>query len=115
MGKFDDHVATFEQALKEKVGVKKPDTALLKAIAKSLGPSLYRKDASTVACSNKAELDRVKQNFLIKKLGLKDGPKLDEALKEVCKQFGAANRNKYRAVFYYLLVKKFRKSGMYKS
>ena len=115
MGKFDDQIATFEKAMKEKVGIKKPDMELLTAIAKSMGPSLYRKDAGTVACSDKSELERIKKNFLIKKLGLADTPKLDDAMKEVCKQFGSSNRNKYRAVFYYLLVKKFRKSAMYKS
>ena len=112
---IDDQIAIFEKAMKEKVGIKKPDMELLNALAKSLGPSLYRKDAGTVACSNKDELARIKKNFLIKKLGLADTPKLDVAMKEVCKQFGSSNRNKHRAVFYYLLVKKFRKSAMYKS
>ena len=114
MSKFDDQIAIFETAMKEKVGIKKPDMDLLKAVAKGMGPSLYRADAAKVACSDKTELERIKKNFLIKKLGCKDTPKLDEAIKEVCKQFGSSNRNKYRAVFYYLLVKRFRKSPVYK-
>jgi hypothetical protein len=36
---------------------------------------------------------------------LADGPKLDAALKAVCEKMGQSNRNKYRAMFYYLLVK----------
>jgi len=59
-------------------------------------------------------LDRVKQNFLIGKLGLKDTPKLDDAIKEVVETFGSSNRNKHRAIFYYLLIKKFKKSSMFK-
>jgi hypothetical protein len=50
---------------------------------------------------------------LIKKLGLDDSPALDAAIKEVCEQLGSANRNKYRAIFYYLLVKKFGKEAVY--
>jgi len=59
-------------------------------------------------------MDRIKKNFLIKKLGLKDGPKLDEGLKETCKDMGSSNRNKHRAIFYYLLIKRFKKSSMFK-
>ena len=58
-------------------------------------------------------LDRVKANFLIKKLGLADGPALDAAIKEVCEAMGSANRNKYRALFYAALVKKFGKESVY--
>jgi hypothetical protein len=50
-------------------------------------------------------LDRVKKNFLIGKLGLEDGPELDAAMQNVCEQMGSSNRNKFRAIFYYLLVK----------
>ncbi|HPR00583.1 MAG TPA: DUF2853 family protein, partial [Saprospiraceae bacterium] len=60
------------------------------------------------------ELERVKKNFLIKKLGLKDGPELDKAIAKVVDTFGSSNRNKYRAIFYYLLVKEFKKESMYK-
>lgn len=97
----------------DKLGIKY-DADMLKAVAKSCGPAIYKVDASKVSASDKEELARVKKNFLIKKLGLKDTPKLDEGIKEVIEQFGKSNRNKYRAMFYYLLAKKFRKSGMFK-
>ena len=113
MSKFDEALETYQKQMTEKIGMKKVDKKLLHAVAKGLGPSIYRADASKVSCSNKDEMDRVKKNFLIKKLGLKDGPKLDEALKDVCKEMGSSNRNKYRAIFYYMLVKKFRKSSVY--
>lgn len=112
MGKFDECIETYEAAM-TKLGIK-IDKKLLRGVAKACGPSIYRNDASTVSSGDPKELERVRKNFLIKKLGLKDTPKLDEAIKEVVGQFGKGNRKKYRAIFYYLLVKKFRKSGMFK-
>jgi hypothetical protein len=89
------------------------DNALVEAVAKGLGPSIYNVDSSRVSCSDQTEMDRVKANFLIKKLGLADGPALDAAIKEVCEAMGSANRNKYRALFYAALVKKFGKESVY--
>jgi hypothetical protein len=89
------------------------DDDLLKAIAKSMGPSLYRRDARTVATGQKSELETIKKNFLIKKLGCEDGPALDKAIDKVTERIGRSNRNKLRPVFYYLLVKQLRKTSVY--
>lgn len=113
MSKLSDLCDLYEKEFTAKEIVKKVDRPLLDAVAKSLGPSIYRANATKVACSNKDEMARVKTNFLIKKLELKDTPKLDEALAEICAAMGSRNRNKYRAMFYYLLVKKFRKTKMF--
>ena len=110
MSKIDDLVIKYAADI-EGVG-QKVDKKLLRAVAKSCGPSLYRKDACTVASSDPKEVARVKQNFCIKKLGVKDTPKLDEGLAEVLK--GYKKRNKQRAVVYYLLVKKFKKGSVFK-
>lgn len=88
------------------------DEALMTAVAKGLGPSIYNQDSSMVACSDQEELDRVKKNFLLGKLGLTDGPELDAALAGVCAQMSASNR-KQRVVFYSLLVKHFGKEAVY--
>lgn len=111
MSKFDDCMADFRSQLSS-IGVKHDD-ALLTKVAKGCGPSIYNRDSATVAASDKAELDRVKNNFLIKKLGLKDGPALDKAIGDVVNQLGSATKNKYRAVFYYLLVKNLGKESSY--
>ncbi len=84
---------------------------LITKVTKGLGPSIHNKDAETVSCSDQSELDRVKTNFLQKKLGV-DGD-LDAAIKEVCEKMGSSNRNKYRALFYALLVQKFNKESIY--
>ncbi|MFI0491426.1 DUF2853 family protein, partial [Flavobacterium sp.] len=77
------------------------------------GPSIYNADAATVAGSQQSELDTVKNNFLIKKLGLTDGEDLDKAIDAVMEQYGRSNRNKYRAVVYYLLTIHFKKESIY--
>ncbi len=88
----------------EKLDVK-IEADLFKLVTKGLGPSIYKEDAELVSCSEKSELETVKKNFLIKKLSLKDDEKLDAAIQSVCEKMGTSNKKKYRAIFYYLLVK----------
>ncbi len=112
MSKRDDLIAKYADALKEKCGVK-ADMAFLTKVTIGCGPSIYNRDSSTVSATDPKELDRVKKNFLIKKLGLKDGPKLDEGISAVMDQYGRSTRAKYRAVVYYLLAVHFRKKSTY--
>jgi hypothetical protein len=92
MSKFLEKVALYMEDAK-KIGIK-VDEAKLTLVTKGLGPSIYKADASTVAGSDKAELERIKANFLIKTMG-------------------TANRNKHRALVYYLLAEKFNKFSVY--
>ena len=71
------------------------------------------KDAQTVAGGQASELETVKNNFLIKKLGLADGPQLMEAIDKAIEIYGKSERNKYRAVVYYMLTKHFGKESVY--
>jgi hypothetical protein len=75
--------------------------------------AVYNSDASVVAASDKEELKRLRKNFLIKKLGLQDDEMLDAGIAAVIEQYGRNNRNKHRAVFYYLLVKHFGRESAY--
>jgi hypothetical protein len=113
MSKFDEAIETYQKELENTLGIKDYDLDLLKKVAKGLGPSIYNNDSSKVSSSDQAELDRVKTNFLIKKLGLKDDASLDAAIKDVANAFGSGNKTKYRAIFYYLLTKKFGKESIY--
>lgn len=113
MGKRDELIAKYADDLKTKCGVT-PDMALLTKVTIGCGPSIYDNDAQTVAASDQSELDRVKNSFLIKKLGLKDSPALMEGINAAVDTYGKSERNKYRAVFYYLLVKHFGKESAYK-
>lgn len=112
MGKRDELIEQYADDLKNKCGVE-PDMDLLTKVTIGCGPAIYNADASTVASSQPSELETVKTNFLIKKLGLADGPDLDDAIAQVVETYGKSERNKYRAVFYYLLVKHFGKEAVY--
>lgn len=113
MGKRDDLIAKYADDLKNKCKVT-PDMALLTKVTIGCGPSIYDNDASTVAASQASELETIKNNFLMKKLGLADGPKLMEGINAAIDTYGKSERSKFRAVFYYLLVKHFGKESVYK-
>lgn len=113
MSKRDDLIQKYASDLKEKCGMS-ADMDLLTKVTIGCGPSIYNADASTVSGSDAAELATVKNNFLIKKLGLADSAQLDSAIASVMDTYGRSNRNKYRAVVYYMLTKHFSKESVYK-
>ncbi len=86
--------------------------ALVEAIFNSLKPVHENKDAMLVSCSDESELDTVKKNFLMKKLGMDDSPALAAAVTEVCGTM-QGDRMKARITFYYLLTTKFGKESVY--
>jgi len=112
MSKRDELIAKYAEDLKDKCNVT-PDMDLLTKVTVGLGPSIYNADASTVSGTDEKELDTVKNNFLIGKLGLSESDDLDGAIASVMETYGQSNRNKYRAVVYYLLVKHFDKASAY--
>lgn len=111
MNKREELIVKYVEQL-EGAGVR-VDHDLLTKVTIGLGPSIYNADASIVASSDPSEMETVKQNYLIKKLGLTDGPKLDKALDKVVDLLGKSNRNKYRTSIYYLLCKEFGKESVY--
>ena len=112
MGKRDDLIAQYADDLKNKCGMS-PDMDLLTKVTIGGGPAIYNADASTVAGSQASELETVKENFLMKKLGLADGPQLMEGINKDIEVYGKSERNKYRAVVYYMLTKHFGKEYVY--
>lgn len=112
MSKRDDLIAKYAKDLEDKCG-EKPDMDFLRKVTIGCGPSIYNPDSSIVSSSDKSELERVKQNYLIKKLKLDDSPELDAGIKSVIEKYGKSNRNKHRAVVYYLLAKHFKKEAIY--
>jgi Protein of unknown function (DUF2853) len=113
MSKRDDLIVKYAADLKEKCGVT-PDMDLLTKVVIGCGPSIYNPDAATVSGTQQSELDTVKNNFLIKKLGLNDSAELDKGIDAVIEKYGRSNKNKYRAVVYYLLAQHFKKESVYK-
>lgn len=112
MSKRDDLIVKYAADLKDKCGVK-ADMDLLTKVTIGCGPSIYNADAATVSGSDESELATVKNNFIKKKLGVKSDADGDKALDAVMEQYGKSNRNKYRAVVYYLLTKKLGKESVY--
>ncbi len=112
MSKRDELIEKYAADIKNKFGVQ-PDMDLLTKVTKGLGPAIYNIDASKVSGGDDKELETIKKNYLIKKLGLKDEPKLMEAVKSVVDKYGVSNRNKHRAVIYYMLCKHFNKASIY--
>lgn len=83
--------------------VASPDQTCIDNIVKYCGIALRSsKDAALVSSSDKSELDRVRDGFAKKKLGL-DADAADEGIKKVCEQM-KGTRQKGRVTFYYLLA-----------
>lgn len=112
MSKRDDLIAKYAEDIKSKLG-ETPNMDLLTKVTIGCGPSIYNADASTVSGSDKSELETVKKNFLMKKLGLSESQDLDGAIATVMEKYGKSNRNKYRAVVYYMLTKHFGQESHY--
>ncbi|MFV5692109.1 DUF2853 family protein [Flavobacterium sp. LT1R49] len=112
MSARDELIVKYVADLKDKCGVN-PDMDLLTKVTVGCGPSIYNADSATVAGTQQSELDTVKNNFLIKKLGLADGANLDAGIDAVMEKYGRSNKNKYRVVVYYLLAVHFGKESVY--
>ena len=83
------------------------DDKAVASIVKYLGIALKSsKDAALVSCSSKSELERVRENFMKKKLKMTEpDADLDKSIKAVCEQMKAAH-DKHRVTFCYLLAEK---------
>jgi len=73
----------------------------------SLGPTIYHRDASTVATSDPKEMAYVKKTFLKGKLGMKDEGRMDGVLGKVRDEMRRGGTpKKFRAVFYVFIIRK---------
>ena len=106
MSKRDELVEKYAADIKDKFG-ETPDMDLLNKVAIGLGPAIYNLDASKVSGSDEKELETVKKNFLMKKLGLADSAELMDASNTVIDKYGRSEKSKHRAVIYYMLAKHF--------
>ena len=90
------------------------DDAAIAGIVKHCGIALQSRDASFVSCTDKGERERVRDNFLKKKLGLQHADAdLDKAVMDVCERM-KADRDKSRVTFYYLLADRYGKLGSFR-
>lgn len=87
--------------------------AAVNKMARNYALVLSNKDSQFVSCTDQAEKDTVRENFLKKKLGLTDSDEaLNAAIEEVCVVM-KPERFKSRLAFYYLLADKYNKLTMF--
>jgi len=82
-------------------------------IVRHLGIALRSRDSSLVAGKDPAELARIRDGFLKKKLALPDDDaKLDAAIHDVIEKL-KADRTKSRVTVYYLLAEHYKKLDLF--
>lgn len=113
MSKREELIKKYAADLKQKCGIT-PNMDLLTKVTIGCGPAIYNNDASVVSGTQESELETVKNNFLVKKLGLPDSPELFGDIHTILEKYGKSNKHKYRAVVYYLLTVHFKKESIYK-
>ncbi|MFQ3181572.1 MAG: hypothetical protein ACI9Z4_001170 [Polaribacter sp.] len=111
MNKFEEKVSLYKKYMEDKNLNYNAD--LLVAVTRGLGPCIYKVHAEVVSETNSKELATVKNNFLVKKLGMSDNKELEDGIEAVMEKIGKSERKKYRAVVYYLLVEEFNKESVY--
>ena len=89
--------------------VSDPDAKAIAGIVHYCGIALHKRDSSLVSFGDKEEVERVRANFLKKKLGLTNpDSELDAALKAVADKM-KADHTRNRVTVYYLLAEHFGK------
>lgn len=89
------------------------DEEAIAGVIRHCGIALRSADASMVSFSDKTETDRVRTNFVQKKLGITDEAEADAAIAEVGAKLKGATR-KYRPTVYYMLADHFGKLDLFK-
>jgi hypothetical protein len=85
------------------------DEKAIAGIVRYCGIALQKKDSSLVSFTDKEEVERVRTNFLKKKLGLTNpDTELDQAIMAVAAKM-KGDRTKNRVTVYYLLAEHFGK------
>ncbi len=99
--KYEENVKKYASGYNQKAAEK---------IVGHLGIALRNRDSSLVSCSDQTELDRVREKWLRKKLGLSHSAEdLDAAISAICEKLKPEGGNKQRVTFYYLLAEHFGK------
>jgi 3-dehydroquinate synthetase len=97
-----DHLADIKKFARKPV-----HEAAAAGLIKSYALVMSKADTRYVACSDPTELERVRENFVKKKLGL-PGTDADESIKAICEHM-KSDKTKARTTFYYLLAEHYGK------
>ncbi len=90
------------------------DDAAINGIVRHCGIALQKRDSALVSFSDKSELERVREGFMKKKLGLTESDaELDASLADVGQTL-KDDRSKNRVTVYYLLAEKYGKLDLFR-
>ena len=90
-----------------------PDEAVVARMERVYALALQKQDSRTVSFSDQAEIDRVRVNYVKKKLGVTDS---DESIDAEIKKIGASIKGqKGRLTVYYLLAEHYDKLSVFKA
>ena len=112
MSKRAELIEKYAADLNDKTGMD-ADMDLLTKVTIACGPTIYNADSSTVSGSSTGELETVQKNFVMKKLGISDEDAAMGAVQKAIETYGRSNRNKYRAVLYYIITKQQGKESVF--
>lgn len=112
MNKREELIQKYATQLRESLK-HEPDMDLLTKVTIACGPSIYNADASMVSMHDEGELNTVKNNFMVKKLGMEDSEATMNVLREVIKHYNDHAKNKYRAVLYYMITRHLGKESIF--
>lgn len=101
-----DHLADIKKFARKPV-----NEAAAAGMMKAYALVMSKPDTRYVACSDPTELERVRENFLKKKLGL-NGDDLDASVKAICEHM-KSDKTKSRLTFYYLLAEHYDKLDLF--
>ncbi len=101
-----DHMADLKKFAKKPI-----NEAAAASMIKAYALVMSKPDTRFVACSDTTELERVRENFLKKKLGLKTAD-MDASIKAICEHM-KSDRTKSRLTFYYLLAEHYDMLGTF--
>lgn len=110
MSKRDEKIEKYAKDLKDKAGVE-VDMALLTKVVIACGPTIYNADSETVGTSSAGELNTLRDNWVMKKLGVTDEGEAMGGIQKVIREYGRDDRRKYRASLYYMLTTHFGKES----
>lgn len=107
MSDVEDKLAKFKAEAEEQLkaaGESSIDDALLTERVNAMKLVIGNRDALYVAGTDDSEMETVRKNYIVKKLGVEDKAKGEATCKAVAEKM-AGSRMKNRAAFYYLCAK----------
>ncbi len=107
MSDLEQKLTAYKEKAKEQLaqaGESNIDDDLLDGLVNNLKLVIDNKDALVVAATDPSEMETVRVNFIVKKLGIDDKTRGDAAIADVANKMSGSHM-KNRAAFYYLTQK----------